>query len=224
MSLKTRPRYPKVGLIAFLIVGMALRVSADPLEKIAKKLSSGAAELQNKKVAVFPFPYHDGRETEGSTIISERLITKLVEQKKLQVVERSLLDKVLKELKLEASGAIDEQSAKQIGKVLGLDGIVSGTLIDLGGKEVEVNARLIKVETGEIIVAASGNVERLWNIGITQEPEQPKEASRPSLKSTNASADLALQDLIDIGMIASQLPKDIAQGPQGPEILAGYDL
>lgn len=151
----------RVFLLIFFL-GAGNHLFAEPLEKIAKKISAGAKELQNKKVAVLPFPYHDGRESQGSTIISERLITKLVEQKKLDVIERSLMEKVLKELKLQASGAIDEQSAKQIGKILGVEAIVSGTLIDLGEKEVEVNARLIKTETGQILVATSGKVERFW--------------------------------------------------------------
>src|SRR3989338_3388470 len=142
-------------LAGILLVFDRTNLFADALQKIAKKISRGSASLQNKKVAVLPFPYHDGRESKGSTIVSERLITKLVGQKKLEVIERALMEKVLKELKLQASGAIDEQSAKQIGKVLGVEAIVSGTLIDLGEKEVEINARLIKTETGQIVVAAS---------------------------------------------------------------------
>lgn len=142
---------------------------ADALQKIAKKISSVSKNLKNKKVAVLPLPYHDGRESKGSTIVSERLITKIVEQKKLEVIERSLLEKVFKELKLQTSGGIDEESAKQIGKVLGVEAIVSGTLIDLGEEEVEINARLIQAETGQILVASSGKVDRFWK---DEEPKQ----------------------------------------------------
>ena len=66
----------------------------------------------------------------------------------LEVIERSLLEKVLRELNLQSTGAVDEASAKEIGKILGVEAIVSGTLIDLGAKEVEVNARLIITQTG----------------------------------------------------------------------------
>lgn len=155
---------------------------ADALQKIAKKISSVSKNLKNKKVAVLPLPYHDGRESKGSTIVSERLITKIVEQKKLEVIERSLLEKVFKELKLQTSGGIDEESAKQIGKVLGVEAIVSGTLIDLGEEEVEINARLIQAETGKILVASSGKVDRFWK---DEEPKQQESAKSQNKTSQN---------------------------------------
>src|SRR3990167_6845780 len=126
-------------LAGILLVFDRSNLFADALQKIAKKISSVGKDLKNKKVAVLPLPYHDGRESKVSTIVSERLITKIVEQKKLEVIERSLLE-----------------------KVLGVEAIVSGTLIDLGEEEVEINARLIQAETGKILVASSGKVDRFW--------------------------------------------------------------
>src|SRR3989344_7967396 len=117
---------PKAGLkavlmsrhgksLAFaLLFAAASRGWADPLDKIAKTLSQGAGSLVNKKVAVLPFPYHDGRDSQGSTIVSERLLTKIVKRNKLEVIERSLIEKVLRELKLQATGAIDQDSAREL--------------------------------------------------------------------------------------------------------------
>ncbi|MBI4217943.1 MAG: hypothetical protein HY610_02375 [Elusimicrobia bacterium] len=182
----TRTVFATITVFSFFAGGF---LSADSLENIAKKISSSAKGLVNKKVAVLPFPYHDGRESKGSTIVSERLITKLVEQKKLEVIERSLLEKVFKELKLQSSGAIDEKSAKEIGKVLGVEAIVSGTLIDLGEEEVEVNARLIKTETGQIVVASSGKVDRFWK-EEAKEPKAPAKAEAPQPQSQEKPAAL----------------------------------
>ena len=67
---------------------------ADSLDKIAKEISKGSKKLKVQKVAVLAFPYHDGRQSQGSTIISERLTTKIVSLKKLDVIERTLLEKV----------------------------------------------------------------------------------------------------------------------------------
>lgn len=169
------------SLAFVLLFAAASRGWADPLDKIAKTLSQGAGSLVNKKVAVLPFPYHDGRDSQGSTIVSERLITKIVKRNKLEVIERSLIEKVLRELKLQATGAIDQDSAKELGKILGVEAIVSGTLIDLGEGQVEVNSRLIRTETGQIIVAASGELEKVWkdepkteeNAAATAEPVVP---------------------------------------------------
>ncbi len=143
---------------------------ADSLDKIAKEISKGSKKLKVQKVAVLAFPYHDGRQSQGSTIISERLTTKIVSLKKLDVIERTLLEKVLKELNLQTSGAINEDSAKKIGQILGVEAIVSGTLIDLGNEQVEINARLIMSESGQILVAASGDVNRFWKDSPTPTP------------------------------------------------------
>ena len=66
--------------LLFLLAGPAW---GDSLEKAAKKISAGAKKLSNRRVAVLPFPYHDGRASKGSTIISERMTTWLVQQKKM---------------------------------------------------------------------------------------------------------------------------------------------
>ncbi len=132
---------------------MAGQSWSDPLDNIAKKISKSSGKLKNKQIAVLPFPFHDGTEGAESTIVAERLITRIVTIGKLQVIERSLLDKVMHELKLHHSGMIDQESAKKLGSILGVDAIITGTLIDLDG-EMEVNARLIQAETGLVLTAA----------------------------------------------------------------------
>ncbi|OGR80559.1 MAG: hypothetical protein A3I11_08715 [Elusimicrobia bacterium RIFCSPLOWO2_02_FULL_39_32] len=196
-------------LAGILLVFDRTNLFADALQKIAKKISSVGKDLKNKKVAVLPLPYHDGRESKGSTIVSERLITKIVEQKKLEVIERSLLEKVFRELKLQTSGGIDEESAKQIGKVLGVEAIVSGTLIDLGEEEVEINARLIQAETGKILVASSGKVDRFWK---DEEPKQKEVAQ--SLDKTSQKQEQTKLTQADAENLTVSEPE-----PTGPTIV-----
>ena len=45
-----------------------------------------------------------------------------------QVIERDQLEKVLKEQRLSLSGAIDESSAAEVGRILGLDAIIMGSV------------------------------------------------------------------------------------------------
>jgi len=149
-------------VLLVLFFGAAGSVNADEYDKMAKILAKGANELKNKKIAVLPFPYHDGGTSSGSTEISERLTTRLVGRNGIVVIERSLLDKVFDEMKLEKTGAVDPDTAKQLGKVLGVEAIVTGTLIDLQDEKTEVNARLIKTETGEVFTACTQEVERTW--------------------------------------------------------------
>ncbi len=85
-------------------------------------------------------------------IVAEWLITGLVETGRFDVIERRLLEKVLQEQKLGMTGLIDPESAAQLGKVLGVKTIVSGTILKLGRNQ-EINARLINVDTGSIVTA-----------------------------------------------------------------------
>lgn len=121
-----------------------------------------------------PFPYSGGGNSAGSSMVSERLITRLASIKGIQVIERSLLDKVMGEMKLESTGIIDTENTKKLGKVLGVEAIVSGTLIDLKDRETEVNARMINVETGEILSAATVKVERTWNAAFAARGNKPE--------------------------------------------------
>jgi TolB-like protein len=120
------------------------------------------AKAQNKKIAVLPFPYTNGDISSGSSIVAERLTTQLAQRPEVQVIERSLLSKVLGEIKLEESGVIDPASMHQVGHVLGVGAVVTGTLIDLENQKTEVNARLIDAESGAVLSAATERIDRTW--------------------------------------------------------------
>lgn len=153
---------------------LAGAVFADEYDTLAKKLSKGVEKLPSKKIAVMSFPHHDGGISSGSLAVSERLTTRLAGIKGVKVIERSLLDKVLSEMKLETSGVIDSETSKKLGKVLGVDAIVTGTLIDLKDNKTEVNARMINTETGEILSAAVEKIERTWQDRPTRMARKPE--------------------------------------------------
>ena len=168
--MKTMPKL--VSLLALLSF-LAASASAEPLEKLARKLEAGLKGQPVKQMAVLSFPYHDGATSSGSTIVQERLTTFLVEGGKVQVVERSLLKKALEEMKLEATGLMDPQTTKELGKVLGVDAVVVGTLNDLSKKKTEINARIILTETGKILTAAQASFSRTWSDEPVKTPTGP---------------------------------------------------
>jgi len=103
------------------------------------------ADFKKTKIAVLDFQMQ-GEQTNSKDmgkIVAEWLITGLVETGRFDVIERRLLEKLLEEQKLGVTGAIDPNSAAQLGKVLGVKIIVSGTVTSLEGY-TEINARLIK--------------------------------------------------------------------------------
>lgn len=113
-----------------------------------------AAEFKKTKIAVLDFT-RQGEEYQTKDmgkIVAEWLITGLVETGRFDVIERRLLEKIMEEHALGASGVVDPASVAQLGKILGVKTIVSGTLLSFEGT-VEINARLIAVDTASIIAA-----------------------------------------------------------------------
>lgn len=150
-----------LSIILFFIVN--LYAKEGPYDKMAKELSEASKILEQPKVAIIPFSYLDKRESDGGTIIAERLTTRIVKLGKLQVVERQLLEKVLQELHLEMTGIVDVKTTKQLGKVLGVDAIITGTLMDVKRNKVEVNARVINTETAEVIATSFVKIKKIWS-------------------------------------------------------------
>ncbi|OGR98159.1 MAG: hypothetical protein A2016_00385 [Elusimicrobia bacterium GWF2_62_30] len=128
-------------------------------------------------MAVLEFPYVGGRASEGPMVVQERLITALSKIKGVTLIERGQLKKVMGELNLQASGAIDDTTAKQLGKLLGADAVVTGTLNDIKEKKSEINARIVETETGKILSAAAVQLEKTWKdaavVTTVPDPKDP---------------------------------------------------
>ena len=182
-----------VLVLAFTTLLPVIAAAAvDSYAKLAKELSEGASELTNRKIAILPFAYVDNRESSGGMIIAERLTTRIIKLKKFTVIERSLLDKVVGELKLQISGVIDPDSAKELGKVLGVEAIIAGSLLPAGTGKVEINARLIRTETAEAIVASSVIVDQDWEgapgAAAPYKPGQPAYTQQPQVMQYGETA------------------------------------
>ncbi|HAH31081.1 MAG TPA: hypothetical protein DCL44_02070 [Elusimicrobia bacterium] len=145
-----------------LLAEKSAAAQAKNLGILSDKLQDGLKDRLNIKLAVLEFQYTDGKASQGPVIIQERLTTALVQNKKITLIERNLLKKVLGELKLEASGAVSEESVKKIGQLLGADAVVTGTLNDLSEGETEINARVVETETGKILSASVTVVKKTW--------------------------------------------------------------
>ena len=148
----------------------------DQYERLAEKISYGHKYLQNKKVAVLPFSYTDKHASNDGVVISERLLTCIINKRDLEVIERGLLEKVLSELNLQRSGVIDASSIKGLGKILGVEALVAGTLTKRSDGRIEINARLIKTETAAVIAAAAEVIVPDWEAATA-----PMAAVRPVL-------------------------------------------
>ncbi len=127
------------------------------LENLTNQIVESLSQESKTKIAVIEFSDLNGNITEFGMYLSEELITRLFLTRKFDVIERQLLNKVLSEQKLGVTGLIDDESAIAIGKLLGVDAIVSGTITDLG-KSLKVNARIIATETGSVFAVAATEI------------------------------------------------------------------
>ncbi len=117
---------------------------------------SASAEFTKTKIAVLDFQMQ-GEEQENQdmgSIVAEWFITAMVKEGRFDVIERRLLQKILSEQQLVMTGVVDESSATQIGKLLGVKVIISGSVMKVRDM-LEVNARIIDVENASIIAAES---------------------------------------------------------------------
>jgi curli biogenesis system outer membrane secretion channel CsgG len=139
------------------------------------------ATVQTNVSAIF------GRNVDVGKGVSDLLVTNLVKDGTFSVIERKALDKILAEQNFSNSDRADATSAARIGKLLGVDAIIVGSITQFGNDTrstgiggvgaglgriglgrvdqkqskaiVGLTARLISVDTAEILAVAEGKGE-----------------------------------------------------------------
>jgi len=111
--------------------------------------SSSAQVGERLRIAILPL------ENKGSSRgidLLDKLITVFVNVDRFKVLERAQLEKVLEEHKLGFSGFIDASTAAEIGKGIGVDAVVTGS-VTWNPNDVSIDTRFIDTETAAIISA-----------------------------------------------------------------------
>ncbi len=187
----------RLGRLGAVMVVAATIVSAMP----------GTALAQAKvRVAVMNFENNSTWSYWGDNLgaaAADELATQLVQTGKYTVIERRELAAILAEQNLGASGAVTAATAAKVGKLLGVQLMLTGSITQfsiqrtsvgmrgIGGTysnaESKVDARLVNTETGEVLVVAVGQgnkrmgggyfhgvgAERTFDQGAAQEALRP---------------------------------------------------
>lgn len=132
------------------------------LDEISARLASDARWVSGKRIAVVDIVNLNGAVTGFSKLLVEEMSTRLINKKAI-VIERNLLDIALTELKLSSSDLFNQNSTKKFGELTGADGIVTGTVADMG-QTVRINSRLIEPNTGRILAASGVEVAKTDSI------------------------------------------------------------
>ena len=182
----------KAVLSAVVLAILAGLVPAAAAQAAAPAPATG----RKKRVAVFDFDYATvhagiaalfGQDVDVGKGISDLLVTDLVKDGSYSVIERKALDKILKEQNFSNSDRADPNSAAKIGKLLGVDAIIVGSITQFGNETkntgvgggggglggfglggfshkkskaiVAVTARMVDIDTAEILGVAEGKGE-----------------------------------------------------------------
>ena len=103
-------------------------------------------------LAVLPFQTTGFTGDISEINIIEQMMTSFYNLNRFKLFERTQLEKIIEEQKLGMSGLIDASTAAEIGKGIGVDAIVLGSITRAGGS-ISIDARLIDTGTAEIITA-----------------------------------------------------------------------
>lgn len=104
--------------------------------------------VTTKTIAVFDFENNGIKDREVRQLTT-RLESELVKIGGFRVVERTRIDDILKEQKLQMSGCVEE-CLIDVGKMLGAEQIVMGSVGEMGGL-ITLSVKLVDAESGELI-------------------------------------------------------------------------
>jgi hypothetical protein len=85
-------------------------------------------------------------------------------KRSFSVLDRANLRRILAEHKLTATGLVDPENAKKLGQFAGVDAIVLGTIIPKGTNTTSLNAKIITIDTAEIIGATKAEFQSDANV------------------------------------------------------------
>ena len=175
-----------------------------PLALLVAPASARGAQARGQDsrpgIAVFPFDnggsYGQDRENFDALQkgIAGMIISELATSPGVRVVERDALQKLIDEQNLGASGRIDPQTAAKIGKLVGARYVVTGVFIDFYG-DFRLDARLINVETSEIVTVESDRKQRdhLFDLIRGVATKLMKDANLPPLPKQAADQRMSRQ-------------------------------
>lgn len=168
----------KSAAIKFLIVpaffcGLGFRASgaaegSADFKAVSAEIVRFAAANDINKISVLGYTGKEGVEKNEADYISEKMGAHLAGRKKPALIERALLEKVLKEASLSSTAGGAGDKAKMLREIFSIDAVVTGTVFAAGDK-LKILTRLIDLKTGRVLLAAQSESEREW----PQFPEVP---------------------------------------------------
>jgi curli biogenesis system outer membrane secretion channel CsgG len=150
-------------VVAALGISAAAQTAAAPAgvrHKVAV-LDFGYASVMTASQAVFGTNVNIGKG------ISDLLVDKLVKDGTYRVIERNAISKVLTEQNFSNSDRVDPSSAAKIGKILGVDAIITGDITTFGRDDSSKNLGGIMGGTTGLILGKVGTSKSKAVVAVT---------------------------------------------------------
>ena len=141
------------GLI--LACSATLGAQEAEMDKVAARLAVKIASLPDATVAVVDFTDLQGRVTELGRYYAEELSIALVNAPGgFKVIDRGHLKALLAEHKFQTSGVVDEKTAAELGRIAGVNILITGTVTDIEGS-LRLAVKALNTKSAAIQAAVS---------------------------------------------------------------------
>ncbi|HEX4486897.1 MAG TPA: CsgG/HfaB family protein [Terriglobales bacterium] len=222
-------------------------------------VSVWAQEPPRKRVAVFDFdnaavqgsarpsPFADNSAPNIGKVAADLLITKLVQEGKVSVIERNAIDKLLAEQNFTNTDRTDPLTAAKLGRILGVDAIILGTIthydyfdkttgggtggrfVGFGGNvmktkhditaKVQISTRLVSPDTAEVLAVSQGTGE-LVRKGVKIDV---RDMSQIAIMTGATANNPLIHDCMDsaIAQLSSQLKEAFPKLPLHAPVIDG---
>ncbi len=147
-------------LAAILAIFIGVAASAQKKDEF-----EGAEDTSSKvyTVAIFSFTETGPGVAGMGAQVASMLFAKLAVNQNIWLLERSDIDKIVKDSSIKVSGSISQEQAVQIGQIAGVKFVVTGTVLKIKDK-INLVAKVISTESGKMFdrkVEGSGSVDAL---------------------------------------------------------------
>lgn len=151
-------------LVAALFLVMSFPLVAMAFEKevndLSQRMSEKIVQAGKKRVAVVDFTDLGGRTTELGRFLAEEFSVAIASSGKgFEVVDRTHLKSIIQEHKLSATGLIDPSTARKLGKIAGVEALITGTITPFGDS-VRLSVKVLDTATAKVIAAERGNIAK----------------------------------------------------------------
>ena len=155
-------------------------------------IACGGIFAQQLTVAVSRFDIIGEISKEDADGVTDLFMSELVTNGAVRVVDRNSFDRILQEMKFQASDWADKNKVAQLGKALNADSIIRGMVMTLGNKTV-ISSTILDINTAQILAASSTSMNAMNEV-FTKLPVLVKEMSTnlQQLKTRNANLTVAI--------------------------------